>query len=97
MPTIKFKDGTKKKVGYDAASRAYAVLIGKKQPENEQQAEFVKKIKHVAFDDAPKPIHERSNTDKSKRAKEVKEIMDNPYLKGRDKAREVSKLLKGIV
>lgn len=97
MPRLIFNTGKSKHVPYETAANIYQVLVGNKEPKDEAQAEYVLTIKHIMWDtiqDGTKPATV-STKDKTERQAAVNKIMNNPELTGRQKAREVSKLLGG--
>lgn len=95
MPTIKFKDGTKKEVGYDKAARINLVFTGVKKPENKEQEALVGNIESISFHVKPKELHERTDSERVERAKKIYKVVNNDKLTGREKAQKVGKILKG--
>ncbi len=95
MPTLIFNDGTKKKVSYDQASRILQVLDGKKEPKDDKQAAFVSTVANVIFEPIQR-INKKvtKNPDKIKRAEDIKKILTDQSLKGIEKAKAISDLMK---
>jgi hypothetical protein len=90
-----FTDGKKTRVGYGKAAEIFQILEGNKRPKNKAQREFVEKIANVIFDQVPllndpTPIKRKVTGPDEK----MGDILSDPYLSGRDRARAVADRLK---
>lgn len=96
MATLVLNDGTRKEVPHNQAAEIRQVLDGEKEPENEEQEEFLLKVAAVEF---PRPNSIKATVvvndeDRAKRRKAHKAIMANKKLTGKQKFVKIKDLYK---
>lgn len=93
MAQLIFNDGVTRSVSYNKAARIYQILLGKVQPENKPQANYVSRVKEVVFDRSPKAAAPVGDPDARKKA--IRHFTHSREIYGIDRARAVAAAIRG--
>lgn len=100
MAVLIMSDGGRRNVSYNQAAKVYQVLMGIEKPEDNEQKDFVSQVKEVIFDATSsfRTTHagsrRRIDSDRKKPDKEIRKIIRDKTLTGREKAIKIAQRIK---
>jgi hypothetical protein len=91
MPLLFFTDGTLGEIGYSKAAEINDILDGYAKPKNEEQAEFISRIKYIKFDEVQRAYKPRRDIEHDP---ELRKLMDSTDLRGREKYLAIGRYIR---